>query len=349
MQEPTDDVVDISRREPPELPRRGRESAPLPPAGRPGPPPRATSSPSGRVRSPGRAANRTSSSSSPTTSAGPTCPATARRRSAPRTWIGSPPGRAVHRRLLGVFGVLPDAVRALHRALSRSHCTAACAEPIGGPTPVDGIPLDHPTLASLLKGAGYDTAMLGKWHCGYLPWFSPTRLGWDEFFGNFAGGSRLLLQDQLQRRLRPLRGRGRAPGPALLHARAHRAGHRVRVAAARAAVAAEPQLHDPALAVGGPRTTRRSATTSPRGSTTARSGAPRHTGRRLAERLPGDGRGPRRCRRRRSSMPLTAAGSSRTPSSSSPATTAANGSPTRGRSPAESSPSTRAASASRPS
>jgi arylsulfatase A-like enzyme len=62
------------------------------------------------------------------------------------------------------------------------------AEPIGDPTPVDGIPLTHPTLASLLKDAGYDTAMLGKWHCGYLPWFSPTRLGWDQFFGNFAGG-----------------------------------------------------------------------------------------------------------------------------------------------------------------
>ena len=61
-------------------------------------------------------------------------------------------------------------------------------EPIGGPTPVDGIPLTHPTLATLLKSVGYDTAMLGKWHCGYLPWFSPTRLGWDEFFGNFSGG-----------------------------------------------------------------------------------------------------------------------------------------------------------------
>jgi arylsulfatase A-like enzyme len=61
-------------------------------------------------------------------------------------------------------------------------------EPIGRPNAVDGIPLDHPTLASLLKGQGYDTALIGKWHCGYLPWFSPTRLGWDEFFGNFAGG-----------------------------------------------------------------------------------------------------------------------------------------------------------------
>jgi arylsulfatase A-like enzyme len=29
--------------------------------------------------------------------------------------------------------------------------------------------------------------MIGKWHCGHLPWFSPTRVGWDEFFGNFGG------------------------------------------------------------------------------------------------------------------------------------------------------------------
>ena len=61
-------------------------------------------------------------------------------------------------------------------------------EPIGAPNEIDGIPLDHPTLASLLKGEGYETSLIGKWHCGYLPWFSPTRLGWDEFFGNFSGG-----------------------------------------------------------------------------------------------------------------------------------------------------------------
>jgi arylsulfatase A-like enzyme len=61
-------------------------------------------------------------------------------------------------------------------------------EPIGAPTPVDGIPLDHPTLGSLLRERGYETALIGKWHCGYLPWFSPTRLGWESFFGNFSGG-----------------------------------------------------------------------------------------------------------------------------------------------------------------
>jgi hypothetical protein len=29
--------------------------------------------------------------------------------------------------------------------------------------------------------------MVGKWHCGNLPWFGPTRSGWDAFFGNFGG------------------------------------------------------------------------------------------------------------------------------------------------------------------
>ncbi|WP_345713052.1 sulfatase-like hydrolase/transferase, partial [Kineococcus glutinatus] len=61
-------------------------------------------------------------------------------------------------------------------------------EPIAAPNEVDGIPIGHPTLASQLKGVGYRTAMIGKWHCGFLPWFSPTRLGWDSFFGNFSGG-----------------------------------------------------------------------------------------------------------------------------------------------------------------
>ncbi|HEY9392575.1 MAG TPA: sulfatase-like hydrolase/transferase, partial [Nocardioides sp.] len=61
-------------------------------------------------------------------------------------------------------------------------------EPIASPNELHGIPLDHPTLASLLKDQGYATALFGKWHCGFLPWYSPTRVGWDEFFGNFSGG-----------------------------------------------------------------------------------------------------------------------------------------------------------------
>lgn len=61
-------------------------------------------------------------------------------------------------------------------------------EPIGSPNERDGIPPGHPTLASLVKQQGYDTAMFGKWHGGYLPWFGPLKSGWDEFYGNLSGG-----------------------------------------------------------------------------------------------------------------------------------------------------------------
>lgn len=59
------------------------------------------------------------------------------------------------------------------------------AEPIADKTV--GLEPTHPTLASLLRDSGYATALIGKWHCGYLPDYSPTKSGWDEFFGNFGG------------------------------------------------------------------------------------------------------------------------------------------------------------------
>ena len=62
-------------------------------------------------------------------------------------------------------------------------------EPIRDPkSQVIGLPPPHPTLPSLLKKAGYRTALFGKWHLGYLPAFSPLKSGYDEFFGNFSGG-----------------------------------------------------------------------------------------------------------------------------------------------------------------
>jgi arylsulfatase A-like enzyme len=60
-------------------------------------------------------------------------------------------------------------------------------EPIARPDKLIGIPPEHPTLASLLKKGGYATAMFGKWHCGFLPWYSPVKSGWDVFFGNLSG------------------------------------------------------------------------------------------------------------------------------------------------------------------
>ena len=50
-----------------------------------------------------------------------------------------------------------------------------------------GIPLKHPTVSSLIKAAGYDTALIGKWHLGYLPYYSPLKAGFDEFFGIMSG------------------------------------------------------------------------------------------------------------------------------------------------------------------
>ncbi len=51
-----------------------------------------------------------------------------------------------------------------------------------------GLPPEVPTLPSLLKKAGYHTALIGKWHLGYPPSFGPLRSGYDAFFGIMAGG-----------------------------------------------------------------------------------------------------------------------------------------------------------------
>jgi arylsulfatase A-like enzyme len=50
-----------------------------------------------------------------------------------------------------------------------------------------GIPPGFPTMPSLLRGAGYRTALIGKWHLGFLPRYSPLRSGYDEFFGIMGG------------------------------------------------------------------------------------------------------------------------------------------------------------------
>jgi len=51
-----------------------------------------------------------------------------------------------------------------------------------------GLPPSHPTLPSLLKDAGYRTALVGKWHLGSLPSFGPLRSGYEEFYGPMSGG-----------------------------------------------------------------------------------------------------------------------------------------------------------------
>jgi arylsulfatase A-like enzyme len=51
-----------------------------------------------------------------------------------------------------------------------------------------GLPPSHPTLASLLRAAGYRTALIGKWHLGFPPHFGPEKSGYEEHFGPYAGG-----------------------------------------------------------------------------------------------------------------------------------------------------------------
>lgn len=60
-------------------------------------------------------------------------------------------------------------------------------EPIARSTPQLGLPPEHPTMASLLRDSGYATALVGKWHLGALPWFSPLKSGYQEFFGHRGG------------------------------------------------------------------------------------------------------------------------------------------------------------------
>ncbi|MCI0640231.1 MAG: sulfatase-like hydrolase/transferase [Gemmataceae bacterium] len=50
-----------------------------------------------------------------------------------------------------------------------------------GLSPADSV------LARLLKGAGYRTGIIGKWHLGYRAEFNPIRHGFDEYFGVLLG------------------------------------------------------------------------------------------------------------------------------------------------------------------
>lgn len=46
-----------------------------------------------------------------------------------------------------------------------------------------GLHPDESTIAEVLKSAGYQTGIFGKWHLGDQPAFLPTRQGFDQFFG----------------------------------------------------------------------------------------------------------------------------------------------------------------------
>ncbi|MDI2091231.1 sulfatase family protein [Commensalibacter oyaizuii] len=61
-------------------------------------------------------------------------------------------------------------------------------EPITGQNKRIGLPSGLPTLPAQLKKAGYQTALVGKWHLGDPPKFSPLKSGYDHFYG-ISGGA----------------------------------------------------------------------------------------------------------------------------------------------------------------
>jgi len=67
------------------------------------------------------------------------------------------------------------------------------AEPLRLNNDLVGLDPGHPTIASLLKQSGYDTALIGKWHLGFRPEWGPNAHGFDEFFGILAGAGDYFL------------------------------------------------------------------------------------------------------------------------------------------------------------
>ena len=55
--------------------------------------------------------------------------------------------------------------------------------PVLFPHSKTGIPAEELTIAELLKGEGYATACVGKWHLGHLPEYLPTQHGFDQYYG----------------------------------------------------------------------------------------------------------------------------------------------------------------------
>jgi arylsulfatase A-like enzyme len=56
-------------------------------------------------------------------------------------------------------------------------------EPLQDANRTLGIPLEHPTISSLLKGNNYESILIGKYHLGNDPKFHPLNHGFTEFYG----------------------------------------------------------------------------------------------------------------------------------------------------------------------
>ena len=78
-------------------------------------------------------------------------------------------GLALHERLRELVGLLAVALRDRDRALSAPPARRLRRADRHARRRRLGLPPEHPTMASLLRDAGYATALVGKWHLGSLP------------------------------------------------------------------------------------------------------------------------------------------------------------------------------------
>jgi len=93
--------------------------------------------------------------------------------------------------------------------------------PIGAKNcqPDIGLPRSEPTIAEVLRDAGYATGLVGKWHLGGTAEYHPQRRGFDEFFGFLHEGHYFVSPDTsgattwLRRKLLPDGGLGRWVSP----------------------------------------------------------------------------------------------------------------------------------------
>ena len=61
----------------------------------------------------------------------------------------------------------------------------------------DGVPVKETFMSNVLHDAGYYTAIVGKWHLGFVSQFQPNNRGFDDFFG-FLGGGHQYFPEQYQ-------------------------------------------------------------------------------------------------------------------------------------------------------
>ena len=89
-----------------------------------------------------------------------------------------------------------EGIRCTHHTSAAPVCSPARASALTGrypnrygiPRVIDqddtyGLPATETTIAGMLKGGGYTSTCIGKWHLGSVPQFLPTNCGFDEFYG----------------------------------------------------------------------------------------------------------------------------------------------------------------------